>query len=85
MASLDLGEAVKGDAKKPRPFHEQPDQPKQKTNPLTFYLMPADHLRLKMLAVKSGKSMQTIFMDALDQYLTEHQEAPLERWNHRKR
>lgn len=47
---------------------------------MTFYILPDDHKRLKMLAVKTGKSMQSLLMDGVDLMLQQHDEKPLERW-----
>jgi len=90
---LDLGEATKETAAKPRSFHEQPPQPqstvkgdlKDRAIGMTVYILPEDHKRLRMLAAETGSSLQTIALDGFDRILAEHNQKPVTRWQTRRR
>lgn len=91
---LDLGEATKATATKPRPFHEQPalentqsvkGDLKERAIGMTVYILPEDHTRLRVLAAKTGSSLQTIALDGFDRILAEYNEKPVTRWQTRRR
>lgn len=69
-------------------FHEQPAQSgdlKSRASATTLYLMPDDHKRLRKLALDKGVSFQTMMLDALDTLLAQEGEAPVERWDTRRK
>ena len=98
-ADLDLDEMIAkpGAGRPPPPFHEtpvapQPPVPAAKHEPLkgkaiatTFYLLPDDHRRLRRLAVDRDVAAQTLLLDALDMLFREAGEAPVERWQPRRK
>ena len=47
--------------------------------------MPAYHHRLRVLAIDRGVSMQTLILDALDLLMAREGQAPVERWETRRR
>lgn len=97
---LDLDEvmAVPGAAPRPTFLHEQiepaapvPPPPlssgglKERAAATTLYLMPADHRRLRKLAIDRDVSMQTLLLDAIDLLMAQENEAPVERWETRRK
>lgn len=58
---------------------------KEKAVATTLYLLPADHKRLKKLAVDRDGSLQTLVLDALDLLLAREGQAPVERWDTRRK
>lgn len=89
----DLRAAIPGEARPPAPFHERPmpSPPapakgvKEVTVATTFYLVPEDHRRLRMLAAERGVAAQTVLMDALDLILANANQPPLTRWETRRK
>jgi hypothetical protein len=93
-ADLDLDEvrATPGAATRPAFLHEQAEPAPAPANGLkeraaatTLYLMPADHRRLRKLAIDRDMSMQTLILDALDLLLARENEPPVERWETRRK
>jgi hypothetical protein len=93
-ADLDLDEVrtAPGSATRPAFFHEQVEQPsvqvgglKERATATTLYLMPADHRRLRKLAIDRDVSMQTLILDAIDLLMAQAGEMPVERWETRRR
>ena len=97
---LDLEDlrAAPGAGKPQPPFHERPPPPadpvpaatdgrhiKERAVATTLYLLPSDHIRLKVLAAKRGVSMQTLTLDALDLLLLREMENPVGRWDTRRK
>jgi hypothetical protein len=58
---------------------------KERAAATTLYLMPADHRRLRKLAIDRDTSMQTLILDALDLLLARENEPPVERWETRRK
>lgn len=58
---------------------------KEKAVATTLYLLPADHKRLKRLAVDRDVSLQTVVLDALDLLLARDGQVPVERWDTRRK
>ncbi|MDQ2764127.1 MAG: hypothetical protein M3Y22_11795 [Pseudomonadota bacterium] len=58
---------------------------KEKAVATTLYLLPADHKRLKKLAVDRDVSLQTVVLDALDLLLAGEGQASVERWDTRRK
>ena len=52
---------------------------------MSVYLMPADHRRLRMMAAAEGRSIQSLMLDGLDLLLANRSEAPVSRWQTRRR
>ena len=46
--------------------------------------MPADHRRLRKLAIDRDVSMQTLIIDALDLLMAREGQGPVERWETRR-
>jgi hypothetical protein len=91
-ADLDLDEVrtAPGAAARPAFLHEQAEPAssgslKERAAATTLYLMPADHRRLRVLAIDRGVSMQTLILDALDLLMAREGQAPVERWETRRR
>jgi hypothetical protein len=93
-ADLDLDDVrtAPGAATRPAFFHEQVDQPpaqvgglKERATATTLYLMPADHRRLRKLAIDRDVSMQTLILDAIDLLMAQAEEALVERWETRRK
>ena len=92
-ADLDLDDVrtVPGAATRPAFLHEQVEeltQPgglKERATATTLYLMPADHRRLRKLAIDRDVSMQTLILDAIDLLMAQEGEAPVERWDTRRK
>src|SRR5689334_14620279 len=95
---LDLDEviAVPGAAARPAFIHEQAEPTpaptpapagglKERAAATTLYLMPADHRRLRKLAIDRDVSMQTLILDAIDLLMEREGEAPVERWETRRK
>ena len=93
---LDLDDlrTAPGAAARPAFFHEQePAVPaplpggdlKARATATTLYLMPADHRRLRVLAIDRGVSMQTLILDALDLLMGRAGQPPVERWETRRK
>jgi hypothetical protein len=47
--------------------------------------MPSDHRRLRKLAIDRDVSMQTLLLDAIDLLMAQENEAPVERWETRRK
>jgi len=58
---------------------------KEKAVATTLYLLPVDHKRLKKFAVDRDVSLQTVVLDALDLLLAGEGQAPVERWDTRRK
>jgi len=58
---------------------------KERAVATTLYLLPADHKRLKRLAVDRDVSLQTVVLDALDLLLARDGQVPVERWDTRRK
>ncbi len=95
-ADLDLDDVLTapGTAKRPAFLHEQPAPApasattggvKASTVATTLYLMPADHRRLRVLAIERNASMQTLLLDALDLLMADVGQPPVERWGTRRK
>src|SRR3954470_22965990 len=92
-ADLDLDDVrtAPGAAGRPPFLHEQGREPahagslKERATATTLYLMPADHRRLRKLAIDRDVSMQTLILDALDLLLAREHEAPVARWETRRK
>jgi hypothetical protein len=91
-ADLDLDEVrtTPGAAARPAFLHEQAEPAssgglKERAAATTLYLMPADHRRLRVLAIDRGVSMQTLILDALDLLMAREGQASVERWETRRK
>src|SRR3954468_1522389 len=94
-ADLDLDDVrpALGAAARPPFLHEQtepaPAPPagglKDRATATTLYLMPSDHRRLRKLAIDRDVSMQTLILDAIDLLMAQAGEAPVERWETRRK
>ena len=92
-ADLDLDEVrtSPGAAERPAFLHEQAELApssgglKERAAATTLYLMPADHRRLRVLAIDRGVSMQTLILDALDLLMSREGQGPVERWETRRK
>jgi len=92
-ADLDLDDVrtAPGTAARPAFLHEQVEKPalvgglKERATATTLYLMPADHRRLRKLAIDRDVSMQTLILDAIDLLMAQEGEAPVERWETRRK
>jgi hypothetical protein len=86
---LDTARTAPGAAKRPVFLHEAdttaPGGLKERASATTLYLMPPDHRRLRKLAIDRGVSMQTLLLDAIDLLMTRESEAPVERWETRRK
>jgi hypothetical protein len=91
---LDAARVAPGAAERPAFLHEQeaalPPAPaaggvKASTVATTLYLMPADHRRLRVLAIERNASMQTLLLDAIDMLMTDAGQGPVERWETRRK
>jgi len=89
---LDTARTAPGAATRPTFFHEQVEQSpapagglKERATATTLYLMPADHRRLRKLAIDRDVSMQTLILDAIDLLMAQAGEAPVERWETRRK
>jgi hypothetical protein len=90
-----LPQARANHAQPPVGFHEGPPPSqipasapagiKQRTVATTVYLLPADHLRLRTMAIARNVSFQTLVLDALDRLLTEERQPLVGRWETRRR
>jgi hypothetical protein len=58
---------------------------KASTVATTLYLMPADHRRLRVLAIERNASMQTLLLDAIDMLMSDAGQGPVERWETRRK
>jgi hypothetical protein len=58
---------------------------KERAAATTLCLTPADHRRLRKVAIDRGVSMQTLILDALDPLMTRENEAPVERKKSRRK
>jgi hypothetical protein len=58
---------------------------KERAAATTLYLMPSDHRRLRKLAIDRDVSMQTLLLDAIDLLMAQENEAPVERWETRRK
>ena len=58
---------------------------KERAAATTLYLMPSDHRRLRKLAIDRDVSMQTLLLDAIDLLMVQENEAPVERWETRRK
>jgi antitoxin-like ribbon-helix-helix protein len=92
-ADLDLDDVrtAPGTATRPAFLHEQVEEPsppgglKGRATATTLYLMPADHRRLRKLAIDRNVSMQTLILDAIDLLMARESEAPVQRWETRRK
>jgi hypothetical protein len=91
-ADLDLDEVrtAPGAAARPAFLHEQADPAssgglKERATATTLYLMPADHRRLRKLAIDHDVSMQTLLLDALDLLMAREGQGAVERWETRRK
>jgi hypothetical protein len=94
---LDLDElrAPPGEASRPAFLHEQATPQsqspqaagglKERAAATTLYLMPSYHRRLRKLALVRSVSMQTLLLDAIDLLMARENEAPVERWETRRK
>ncbi|MBV8613768.1 MAG: hypothetical protein JOY66_08340 [Acetobacteraceae bacterium] len=51
----------------------------------TLYLLPADHVRLRRMALERNVSFQTLMLDAIDMLLDRQGEPPVRRWETRRK
>lgn len=58
---------------------------KDKAVATTLYLLPADHVRLRRMALERNVSFQTLMLDALDMLLGRQDEPPVTRWDTRRK
>jgi hypothetical protein len=58
---------------------------KERTVATTVYLLPADHLRLRTMAIARNVSFQTLVLDALDGLLKDEGQPPVGRWETHRR
>jgi len=63
----------------------QPGGLKERATATTLYLMPVDHRRLRKLAIDRNVSMQTLILDAIDLLMARENEAPVQRWETRRK
>jgi hypothetical protein len=88
---LDDVRTAPGAAERPAFLHEQaeavptPGGLKERATATTLYLMPADHRRLRKLAIDRDVSMQTLLLDAIDLLMAREGQAPVERWETRRK
>ena len=90
---LDDVRTAPGAATRPPFLHEQVEPApvsssgglKERATATTLYLMPADHRRLRKLAIDHDVSMQTLLLDALDMLMTREGQEPVERWETRRK
>lgn len=94
---LDAVRTAPGAAERPAFLHEQADTAsspavppasggvKAATVATTLYLMPADHRRLRVLAIERNVSMQTLLLDAIDLLMERARQPPVERWETRRK
>ena len=85
---LDDFRTAPGAASRPAAFHEEPAASgnlKERAAATTLYLMPADHRRLRVLAIDRGVSMQTLLLDAIDLLMAADGQPPVERWETRRK
>lgn len=92
---LDAARAGPGAAERPA-FLQDRAGPLQASTPVacgikattvatTLYLMPSDHKRLRVLAIDRNASMQTLLLDALDMLMADAGQAPVTRWETRRK
>ena len=94
-ADLDLDDVriAPGAAARPPFLQEQVDLApapssggvKERATATTLYLMPADHRRLRKLAIDRDVSMQTLLLDAIDLLMAREGQGPVERWETRRK
>jgi hypothetical protein len=97
---LDALRAPPGAAPRPPFLHEQAKPPelpipapepaasqnlKDKAVATTLYLLPADHVRLRRMALERNVSFQTLMLDAIDMLLEGQGEPPVRRWDTRRK
>jgi len=97
---LDSLKAPAGAASPQRFIHEQParvasETPapaptsegllKRRAIATTLYLLPDDHKRLRHLCSERGVAAQTLLLDALDLLFAQAGEAPVTRWETRRK
>jgi hypothetical protein len=58
---------------------------KERATATTLYLMPADHRRLRKLAIDRDVSMQTLLLDAIDLLMAREGQWAVERWETRRK
>lgn len=68
----------------PPPIRQSADL-KRKAIATTFYLLPDDHRRLRRLAADKDVAAQTLLLDALDMLLEREGQAPVQRWEPRRK
>jgi hypothetical protein len=93
-ADLDLDDlrTAPGAAARPPFLHEQVGPTpassgglKERAAATTLYLMPADHRRLRKLAIDRDVSMQTLLLDAIDLLMAREGQGAVERWETRRK
>jgi hypothetical protein len=92
-ADLDLDDlrTAPGAAARPPFLHEQVEPAssagglKERATATTLYLMPADHRRLRKLAIDRDVSMQTLLLDAIDMLMAREGQGAVERWETRRK
>ena len=94
-ADLDLDDlrTAPGAAARPPFLHEQAEPTpassagglKERATATTLYLMPADHRRLRKLAIDRDASMQTLLLDAIDLLMAREGQGAVERWETRRK
>ena len=94
-ADLDLDDlrTAPGAAARPPFLHEQVEPAlalsagglKERATATTLYLMPADHRRLRKLAIDRDVSMQTLLLDAIDLLMAREGQGAVERWETRRK
>jgi hypothetical protein len=90
---LDAMRAAPGTAVSQAPIHEIPVPAEVKSTPqlkeaavnMSIYLLPADHKRLRQLAAAEDTSIQSLVMDGIDRVLTGRGQAPVMRWESRRK
>ena len=96
---LDSLKAPAGAASPQRFIHEQPPRAVEAPAPApasegllkaravatTLYLLPDDHKRLRHLCSERGVAAQTLLLDAIDLLFAQAEEAPVTRWETRRK
>ena len=91
---LDAARTAPGAAERPAFLHQQAAPAatpasssglKGRATATTLYLMPADHRRLRVLAIERNVSMQTLLLDAIDLLMEREGQPDVERWETRRK
>lgn len=53
---------------------------KERTTGTTFYMLPNDHHRLRMIAAAEQTTLQSLLFDGIDLILAERGQPPMTRW-----